>query len=70
MVWKFMKFWGHYSALGAAVALAAASADQLFKFWMIGVLDALPVQKIVVTPFFDLVMAAESRHLLWAAEAG
>ena len=52
-----MKFWGHYSALGAAVALAAASADQLFKLWMIGVLDAQPVQRIALTPFFDLVMA-------------
>ena len=40
MVWKFMKFWGHYSALGAAVALAAAAVDQLFKLWMIGVFDA------------------------------
>ena len=52
-----MKFWGRYSALGAAVALVAATADQLFKLWMIGVLDALPVQKIALTPFFDLVMA-------------
>jgi signal peptidase II len=52
-----MKFWGQYSALGASVALAAGLADQAFKAWMIGVLDASPVQKIVLAPFFDLVMA-------------
>ncbi|MGO9486882.1 MAG: signal peptidase II [Rhodomicrobium sp.] len=52
-----MKLWGRYSAVGAGAALAAAAADQLVKFWMIGVLEALPEQKIVVTPFFDLVMA-------------
>ena len=52
-----MKFWGRYSAFGASVALAAALVDQLFKAWMIGVLDAAPVQKIVLAPFFDLVMA-------------
>lgn len=52
-----MKFWGGYSALGASVALAAGLVDQLFKAWMIGVFDAAPVQKIVLTPFFDLVMA-------------
>ncbi len=49
----FMKVWGHYSALGAGAALLAAVADQLFKLWMIGVLEARPVQKIVLTPFFD-----------------
>ena len=52
-----MKFWGRYSAFGASVALAAALVDQLFKAWMTGVLDAAPVQKIVLAPFFDLVMA-------------
>ena len=52
-----MKFWGRYSAFGASVALAAALVDQLFKAWMIGVLGAAPVQKIVLAPFFDLVMA-------------
>ena len=52
-----MKFWGWYSALGAGVALAAGLVDQLFKAWMIGVFDAAPVQKIVLAPFFDLVMA-------------
>ena len=52
-----MKFWGRYSAFGASVALAAGLVDQLFKAWMIGVFDAAPVQKIVLAPFFDLVMA-------------
>ncbi len=52
-----MKIWGRYSAFGASVALAAALVDQLFKAWIIGLLDAAPVQKIVLAPFFDLVMA-------------
>jgi signal peptidase II len=52
-----MKFWGRYSAFGASIALAAGLVDQLFKAWMIGVFEAAPVQKIVLAPFFDLVMA-------------
>ncbi len=52
-----MKFWGGYSAFGASVALVAGLVDQLFKAWMVGVFDAAPVQKIALTPFFDLVMA-------------
>ncbi len=52
-----MKFWGRYSALGASVALAAGAADQLFKAWAVGTLQSSPVQKIVLAPFFDMVMA-------------
>ncbi|MGO9869550.1 MAG: signal peptidase II, partial [Rhodomicrobium sp.] len=51
-----MKFWGHYSALGGAAAVLACAADQLFKVWMIGALDASPVHKIVLAPFFDLAL--------------
>jgi len=39
------------------VALAAAAVDQLFKAWAIGALQSSPVQKIVLAPFFDMVMA-------------
>jgi signal peptidase II len=53
----FMKLWGPFSALGLAAAFLAAAADQLFKLWMIGVLDASPARKIALAPFFDLVMA-------------
>lgn len=52
-----MKIWGRYSAFGVSVALAAALVDQLLKAWIIGLLDAAPVHKIVLTPYFDLVMA-------------
>ena len=52
-----MKLWGSYSAPGMAAALLAAAADQLFKVWMIGALEASPAKKIVLAPFFDLVMA-------------
>ncbi len=53
---RFMKFWGHYSALGAGTAFAAAAIDRLFKVWMIGVFDNSPVHKIMLAPFFDLVL--------------
>jgi signal peptidase II len=52
-----MKLWGPFSAPGMAAALLAALADQLFKFWMIGALQASPAKKVVLAPFFDLVMA-------------
>jgi signal peptidase II len=52
-----MRVWGRYSALGASVALAAGAADQLFKSWAIEVLQSSPVQKIVLAPYFDMVMA-------------
>ncbi len=51
-----MKLWGHYSALGAGTAFFAAAIDQLFKGWMIGVFDAGPVRKMMLAPFFDLVL--------------
>jgi len=51
-----MKLWGHYSALGAGSAFSAAAIDQLFKVWMIGVFDAGAVHKIMLAPFFDLVL--------------
>lgn len=51
-----MKLWGHYSALGASAAVAAAAADQLFKFWMIARFETAPIIKIALTPFFDLVL--------------
>jgi signal peptidase II len=57
MARKFMKLWGPYSAPGMAAALLAAAADQLFKVWTIGALEASPAKKIVLAPFFDLVMA-------------
>jgi len=52
-----MKLWGPFSAPALAVAFVAVAADQLFKVWMIGVLDASPAKKITLTTFFDLVMA-------------
>jgi signal peptidase II len=52
-----MKLWGPFSAAGMAVGLLAAAADQAFKVWMIGVFEAGQSGKIVLAPFFDLVMA-------------
>jgi signal peptidase II len=51
-----MRIWGPFSSLGLGLALAAAIADQLHKAWMIGVLEENPARKIVLAPFFDLVL--------------
>jgi signal peptidase II len=53
----FMKIWGPHSALGAAVAFAAAIADQLHKAWTIALLERAPEHRITLAPFFDMVMA-------------
>lgn len=50
-------FWGPFSFLGFAVALAGFLADRLHKWWMLHVYDITSRGKVEVTPFFDLVMA-------------
>lgn len=52
-----MKLWGPYSAFGLSAALLAAAGDQLFKLWMIGLLEVHKPYPIPLYPFFDLVMA-------------
>ncbi|MBI1262042.1 MAG: signal peptidase II [Rhizobiales bacterium] len=54
---KLEVIWGRYSWLGFAVAIAALAADRLHKMWMLDVYDIGSRGKVVVTPFFDLVMA-------------
>jgi signal peptidase II len=49
-------FWGHFTALGLAVALAAAVLDQASKLWLIFVTDLASRGPIAVTPFLDLVL--------------
>lgn len=51
-----MQIWGPYSALGLVFAAGAVTADQVHKSWMIGLLEAKPVRKIVLSPYFDLVL--------------
>ena len=51
-----MKVWGPYSALGAGIAAVSALADQIHKAWMIGLFEANPAHKIILAPFFDLVL--------------
>jgi signal peptidase II len=50
-------FWGPFSLLGFAVALAGFLADRLHKWWMLYVYDIAARGKVEVTSFFDLVMA-------------
>jgi signal peptidase II len=48
--------WGRYSLLGLITAVLALAADQAHKYWMIAVYGIKETDRIVVTPFFDLVM--------------
>jgi Signal peptidase (SPase) II len=48
-------FWGPYSALGLAVALATFAIDQAHKWWMLYVYDIASKGRVAVTSFLDLV---------------
>jgi signal peptidase II len=48
--------WGALSRLGFATALAAAAADQATKLWLLFVFEIGARQRVVVTPFLDLVL--------------
>lgn len=52
-----MVLWGPCSRFGFAFAALAVLGDQLFKSWMIGLLQAAPGSKIEIAPFFDLELA-------------
>jgi len=51
-----VKVWGPKSALGLGIAAVAAAADQVHKAWMIGLFEQEGVNKITLTPFFDVEM--------------
>ena len=48
-------FWGEYSKLGMAVALATVVIDQAHKWWMLEIYRIQDRGRIQVLPFFDLV---------------
>ena len=48
--------WGPFTALGLAVAVAAAVLDQACKLWLIFVTDLASHGPIALTPFLDLVL--------------
>ncbi len=50
-------FWGPVNRLGLQVAAAGFALDQLSKWLLLVAVDMPTRGKIVVTPFFDLVMA-------------
>jgi signal peptidase II len=50
-------FWGSLTSFGLLLALFSFIADQLFKLWMLQVVDIAAAQPIVVTPFFSFVLA-------------
>ena len=49
-------FVGPLTALGTTIAALTLIADQLCKIWMIHVYDIANRGKVVLTPFFDLVL--------------
>ena len=63
--------WGNLSSLGLALAAFSLFADQLFKFWMLRVIDIASNQPIVVTPFFSVVLAwNQGVSYGWFAQSG
>jgi len=48
--------WGPFTALGLAVAVAAAVLDQASKLWLIFVTDLGARGAVALTPFLDLVL--------------
>lgn len=52
---KHSWLWGSLSGLGLKVALATVLIDQANKWWLIAVTGMTEGQRIVVTPFLDLV---------------
>jgi signal peptidase II len=48
--------WGAHSPLGVTIAVVTLIADQFCKIWMIYVYEITQKGKVVLTPFFDLVM--------------
>ncbi len=51
-----MKLYGPQSRLGLGVALFSFAADQAFKLWMLGSFDLASKGRVVLMPFFDLVL--------------
>ncbi|HYM99100.1 MAG TPA: signal peptidase II [Aestuariivirgaceae bacterium] len=63
--------WGPLSSLGLSLAGLSFVADQLFKWWMLRVFDIATTQPVVVTPFFNLVLAwNQGVSYGWFAQSG
>lgn len=66
-------FWGPFSRLGVSIAVAAALADQLHKWWMLAVYDIDARGKVIVNSFFNLVYYSNkgiSFSMLQSGEVG
>jgi signal peptidase II len=50
------RFWGRYTALGLAVAVATAGIDQATKLWLLYGFDLAAKVPVRITPFLDLVL--------------
>jgi signal peptidase II len=55
-IWHRSMLWGRFTALGLAVAVAAAALDQATKLWLIFVTDLGARGAVALTPFLDLVL--------------
>lgn len=49
--------WGRLAPLGFALAALAFGLDQTLKYWLLNIVNMPERRQIVITPFFDLVMA-------------
>ena len=51
------RLWGPLAPLGLSLAVLSFGLDQAFKWWMLSVVNIAAHQPLVVTPFFELVLA-------------
>ncbi len=49
-------FWGPFSRLGYLWAAISFALDQFYKWWMLNIIGIAESDKIVITPFFDLIL--------------
>jgi len=49
-------FWGQFSRLGYLWAVLSFALDQFHKWWMLNITGITEGDKIVITPFFDLIL--------------
>jgi signal peptidase II len=66
-----LRLWGSLSSLGLSLAVLSFAADQLFKWWMLRILEITEGQPIEITPFFSLVLAwNQGVSYGWLAKGG
>ena len=52
-----VRLWGRLSGLGLVFAILSFALDQVFKWWMLHVVDIAAREPIALLPFLDIVLA-------------